>query len=216
MSLLLALFSVGLTAKMLADVGKEVTRVPSRSNIAEASKQGNFDVVDNFFDIITACGVKKKKFNSSVAVLEPFGYKKCLPLIRDHHLTTKEDEQRFIAYYEKVMTDQINQRQEEYDQRYFKVKAEAESLMNSGDDYEIVKFEHLDVLVDSDYVNQKVDQIYNNTFFGNLTIKEPKVKVNSSGNSYTEIWALKIPTSMRLSLKMYYRCCSERCGYIEP
>ena len=216
MSLLLALFSIGLTAKMIAEVGKEVTRVPARSNIVEASNQGNFDVVDNFWDIVTACGVKKKKFNSSVAVLEPYGYKKCLPLIRDHHLTTKEDEQRFIAYYEKVMTDQINQRQEEYDQRYFKVKAEAESLMNSGDDYEIVKFEHLDVLITSEQVNQKVDQIYNNTFFGDLAFKKPKIRLNSSGNSYTIIWALKIPTSMRLHLKEYYKSCSERCGYIEP
>lgn len=61
----------------------------------------------------------------------------------------------------------------------------------------------------------KIALKYNNTFFGNLAIKEPKVKINSSGNSYTEIWALKIPTSMRLHLKEYYRSCSERCGYIE-
>ncbi len=96
-----------------------------------------------------------------------------------------------------------------------KIKAEVESLMSAGDNFEIVKFEHLDVLVGQDYVNQKVDQIYNNTFFGNLAVKKPKIRQNSSGNSYTTIWALKIPTSMRLHLKEYYRSCSERCGYIE-
>lgn len=87
--------------------------------------------------------------------------------------------------------------------------------MNAGEQTVVVPFKHLDVLVDSDYVNQKVDLIYNNTFFGNLAIKPPKVRLNSSGNSYIEIWALMIPSSMRLHLKEYYKSCSERCGYIE-
>lgn len=43
---------------------------------------------------------------------------KCLPMIRDHHLTTKADEQRFVAYYHKVVDEQIAQRQVEYDNHY--------------------------------------------------------------------------------------------------
>lgn len=125
------------------------------------------------------------------------------------------DEERFIEHYNRVLAKEIAARQDEYDQRYFEGKSEMESLMSAGGNSEIVKFEHLDVLTTSEQVNQKVNTIYNNTFFGDLAIKEPKVKINSSGNSYTEIWALKIPTSMRLHLKEYYRSCSERCGYIE-
>ncbi len=88
--------------------------------------------------------------------------------------------------------------------------------MKNGENYEIVKFEHLDVLTTSEQVNQKVNKIYNNAFFGNLAIKEPKIRQNSFGNSYTTIWMLKIPVSMRMHLKEYFKSCSERCGYIEP
>ena len=217
MSLLLALFSIGLTAKMIAEVGKDVTKIPAREQIQEDTRNGTFDVVKNFEQILHICDVKRKKHNSSVAVLPYNSYFKCLKYIRDHPLTSiPEDEERFINHYNSVLKKEIAKRQEEYDQRYFEVKAKMESLMSDGGNFEIVKFEHLDVLITADQVNQKVGQIYNNTFFGDLAIKEPKIRQNSSGNSYTTIWALKIPASMRLHLKEYFRCCSERCGYIEP
>ena len=215
MSLLLALFSIGLTAKMIGEVAKDVTKIPAREQIQEDTRNGTFSVLKDFEQILYVCDVKRKKHNSSVAVLPYNGYTKCLKYIRDHPLTTTEDENLFINQYNSVLRKEIAARQDEYDQRYFKVKAEAEFLMNAGEQTVVVPFNHLDVLVDSDYVNQKVDQIYNNTFFGNLAIKEPKIRQNSSGNSYTTIWALKIPVSMRLHLKEYYKSCSERVGYIE-
>ena len=181
MSLLLALFSIGLTAKMIGEVAKDVTKIPAREQIQEDTRNGTFDVVKNLEQILHICDVKRKKHNSSVTVLPYNGYTKCLKYIRDHPLTSiPEDEDRFIKEYNRVLEKEIAARQDEYDQRYFEVKAEVESLMSAGDQTVVVPFKHLDVLVDSDYVNQKVDQIYNNTFFGTLAIKEPKVKINSS------------------------------------
>lgn len=211
MSLLLAVASMYIAGKVVAEVGKDLTKVPARNKIQEASKQGQMDVVENFNEIISICGVKKKKFNSSVAVLEPFGFEKCLPMIRDHHLTTKADEQRFIAHYHKVVAEQIAQRQVEYDNHYFEVESEVKGLMNTNQ-WEVVRFEHLNAYVDYEDVEQKVKQIKENTFFGLFLIGE--VKIKQSNAVFKEIWGLKVPVAMKFKLEDYYMACAERCGYI--
>ena len=211
MSLLLAAFAIGLAGKVVAEVGKDVTKISARSKIQEASKNNTFDVVENFEEILFICGVKKKKFNSSVAVLEPFGFEKCLPMIRDHHLTTKADEQRFIAYYHKVVAEQIAQRQVEYDNHYFEVESEVKGLMNTNQ-WEVVRFEHLNAYVDYEDIEQKVKQIKENTFFGLFLIGD--VKIKQSNAVFKEIWALKIPVTMKFKLEDFYMACAERCGYI--
>ena len=85
--------------------------------------------------------------------------------------------------------------------------------MNS-DQWEIVRFEHIDALVDYEEVKEKVDKICNRTFFGHFVINEPKILLNSSGNSFTEVYALRIPVAMKLNLKKYYTVSAEHCGYI--
>ena len=81
-------------------------------------------------------------------------------------------------------------------------------------EYEVVRFEHIDVFVDYKDVEQKVNDIRDNTFLGDFVVGEVKIKLNSSGNSFTEVWALKIPVTIKFSLKQYYKACAERCGYI--
>ena len=212
MSLLLAAFMIGMTGKMIAEVGKDLTKIPARSQIQEDSKNGTFDVVKNFEQILYVCDVKRKSLGtSSVKVLPYTGYEKCLNYIREHHLTCKADEQRFITHYRKVLKKELSKRQEDFDKHYFKVKSEVESLMNS-ENYEIVRFEHLDVFVTQSDVEMKVNDICNKTFLGDFVVGEVKIKEISSG--YKEIWALKIPVAMKFKLKDYYMACAERCGYI--
>ena len=213
MSLILALFGIGLGASMVKEVVKDATKVPARSRMQESCKSGDFDVVENFEDILYVCDVKRKKFNSDVAVLPNTGYLKCLKLIRENHLTTKADEQRFINHYKKVLAKELSDRQAEYDKHYSEVESEVKSMINSCD-YEVVRFEHIDVLVDYEDVEMKVNEICNNTFLGDFVIGDVKIKLSTSGNAFTEIWALKIPVAMKYSLKRYYEACAERCGYI--
>ena len=52
------------------------------------------------------------------------------------------------------------------------------------------------------------------TFLGDFVVGEVKINQNSSRNSFTEIWALKVPVTLKFSLKQYYKACAERCGYI--
>ncbi|MBR2557338.1 MAG: hypothetical protein IKE95_03060 [Methanobrevibacter sp.] len=216
MSLLLALFSIGLTAKMIAEVGKDVTKIPAREQIQDDTRNGTFSVVQDFEQILYICDVKRKKHNSSVAVLPYNGYTKCLKYIRDHPLTSiPEDEERFIEHYNRVLSKEIGARQEEYDKRYFEMKDEVEALMSAGVNYEVVEFKHIDVLTDMEYVDQKVNEIYNNTFFGDMAIKKPKIIQGGSSSSFREIWALKVPATMKIHLKDYYKVCSQRCGFIE-
>ena len=213
MSLLLAFASMYIAGKVVAEVGKDLTKVPARSKIQEASKQGNFDVVDSFEEILKICEVKRKKINSNVAVLPNTGYNKCLKFIREHHLTTKADEQRFINHYKKVLANELSDRQTEYDKHYLEVESEVRSMMNDGE-YELVRFEHIDVFVDYEDVEMKVNSICNRTFLGDFVVGDVKIKLNSSGNAFTEIWALKVPVAMRGSLNRYYEACAKKCGYI--
>lgn len=213
MSLILALFGIGLGASMVKEVVKDATKVPARSRMQENCKSGDFDVVENFEDILYVCDVKRKKFNSDVAVLPNTGYLKCLKLIRENHLTTKADEQRFINHYKKVLANELSDRQAEYDKHYSEVESEVKSMMNTCD-YEVVRFEHIDVLVDYEDVEMKVNEICNKTFLGDFLVGDVKIKLSSSGNAFTEIYALKIPVAMKCSLNRYYEACAEKCGYI--
>ena len=214
MALLLALASMYIAGKVVAEVGRDATKISARSQIQKDSKTGTFDVVNSFESILKICDVKRKKFgNSTVAVLPNTGYTKCLNYIRNHHLSTRADEQRFINHYKKVLKSEMSKRQSDYDNHYFKIKSKVESMMNDCE-YEVIRFEHIDVFVDYKDVEMKVNEICNKTFFGDFVVGDVKIKLNSSGNAFTEIWALKVPVSMKFSLKRYYEACAERCGYI--
>ena len=72
-------------------------------------------------------------------------------------------------------------------------------------------------------VNRRISKFKNNDSAKKLIIEDEyvemhigdvKIKLNTSGNSYTEIWALKIPVSMRSSLKRCYEACAEKGGHI--
>ena len=73
-------------------------------------------------------------------------------------------------------------------------------------------FEHLNAFIGYDDVKVKVDKICRNTFFGGFLIGE--VKIKQSNSFVKEIWALRIPSSMKFRLEDYYMSCSNRCGYI--
>ena len=214
MSLLLALASLAIAGKVVGEIASDVSKVPARSKIQDDSKNGIFDVVKNFEEILHINGVKRKSHgNSSVKVLPYTGYTKCLDYIRNHHLSTRADEQRFINHYKKVLKSEISKRQSDYDNHYFEIKSKVNSMMDNCE-YEVVRFEHIDVFVDYEDVEMKVNNIYNTTFLGDFVVGEVKIKLNSSGNSFTEVWALKVPVDMKFSLKQYYTACAERCGYI--
>lgn len=212
MSLLLALFGIGLGASMLKEVAKDVTKIPARSQIQQDSKNGNFDVVKNFEDILYVCDVKRKKHNSSVAVLPNTGYEKCLKYIREHHLTCRADEGRFIRHYRKVLSEEVAQRQSQWNQKYIEVESQISAMVES-DPFEIVRFTYFDVFMGREDVEEKVNDLCANTFLGDFLVGQVKVKEETS-QSYNEIWALKIPVSMKYSLKKYYEACANKCGYI--
>ncbi|WP_405271545.1 hypothetical protein [Methanobrevibacter sp.] len=214
MSLLLALASLAIASKVVGEIASDVKKVPARSKIQEDSKNGTFDVVERFEEILYINGVKRKSHgNSSVKVLPYTGYSQCLDYIRNHHLSTRADEQRFINHYKKVLESELSNRQSDYDNHYFELESRVKSMMDNCE-YEIVRFEHIDVFVDYEDVEKKVNDICNTTFLGDFVVGEVKIKLNSSGNSFTEVWALKIPVTIKFSLKQYYKACAERCGYI--
>lgn len=212
MSLLLALFGIGLATSMVKEVAKDVTKIPARSQIQQDSKEGTFDVVRNFEEILYVCDVKRKKHNSSVAVLPYTGYDKCMKYIREHHMTCRADEGRFVRYYRKVLSEEIAERQVEWDKHYAEIESQVKSMI-ATDGFEVVRFTHFDTFVEYADVEMKVNDICNNTFLGDLVIGEVKIRQETS-HSHTEIWGLKVPLSMKFDLKRYYEVCAQKCGYI--
>ncbi len=215
MSLLLALFSIGLTAKMVGEVAKDVTKIPARSQMQEDCKNGSFDVVKNFEQILYVNDVKRKALGTSSVKVLPFtGFERCIPFIRNHHLCSKADEQRFVTHYKKVLSEELADRQREFDAHYDEIESEVRYLMNAEEEWEIVRFEHIDALIPQSDIEMKVNKMCNTTFFADFLVGEVKIKQNPSGNAFTEIWALKIPISMRGSLKRYYEAAAQSCGYL--
>ena len=60
MSLLLALASLAIASKVVGEIASDVKKVPARSKIQEDSKNGTFDVVKSFEEILYINGVKRK------------------------------------------------------------------------------------------------------------------------------------------------------------
>ena len=212
MSLILAFASIYIAGKVVKEVGKDITKIQARKEVVEASKNNSFDVISQFESILKICEVKRKSHGSSNVKVLPFTpSNRCLEYIRSHHLTCKADEQRFITHYRKVLSKEIAKRQEDYDKHYFKVKEEVDILKNSGD-YEIARFEHINVFVNYESVKNKVNDICK-TFLGDFLINDVKIE-QTNPQSFKEIWALKIPVTMKFKLEDFYMACAERCGYI--
>ena len=109
MSLLLALASMYIAGKVVAEAGRDVKKIPARKQIQEDSKNGSFDVIKNFEQILGICDVKRKRHGSStVRVLPSTPSNRCLEYIREHHLSCKADPQRFINHYRKVLSQYLH------------------------------------------------------------------------------------------------------------
>ena len=213
MSLLLALFSIGLAGQMVKEVASELNKAPIKREIAEDEKNGNFDVEKNFESILKICGVKRKAHgNSSVKVLPYHGYENCYQYLDDHNLVSRADKKRFVQHYKKVLADELSQRQMDYDRHYYALESKIKAMMET-DPFEIVRFTYFDVFMDNEEVDAKVNHLCTHTFLGDFLIGEVKIKKETS-QSFTEIWALKIPIGMKFGLKKYYEACANKCGYI--
>ena len=66
MALLLALASMYIAGKVVAEVGRDATKISARSQIQKDSKTGTFDVVNSFESILKICDVKRKKFGNTI------------------------------------------------------------------------------------------------------------------------------------------------------
>ena len=109
------------------------------------------------------------------------------------------------------MINELSDRQTGYDKEYRKVEAEVKSLMNTNE-WEVVRFKHIDVFVSVEDVETKVNEICAKTFLKNFLVNVKVKQTNPS--TITEIWALKIPVSMKYNLEEVYMACAQRCGYI--
>ena len=75
-------------------------------------------------------------------------------------------------------------------------------------------FERTHYLFDEEFVVNLADNLYHNTFFGEMATQPPKVVFNPNATniSFHEIWVIRCPGGKQKA-KKYWKACSRKLGF---
>lgn len=188
----------------------------------ELEKRGDLDVVRDF-DLILKINRVHRGYGSyvddKIPVLPEYGYRECLKFIREQPLTTKVDEERFIAHYNKIRQQDLNKRQEIFDNEYIKYRqsyySNLERCNNPNTDDKLITFVFrreywLNNLTGYEH-QQRINKLYFETFFGDIASQPAKLLYDSEKGSYVEIWYVKFWN--KYNIDKYYSVCCKRVGF---
>lgn len=163
--------------------------------------------LDQFDTVLRLCRVKRYKYDG-FKVLEERGYEKCLPYIRRQPLSTEEDVDAFIERYNDIRDIEIRQFLCYWEDIYYDTyEAEIKNKKCSR----VITFENKHFLSSYDYVYNHAQDLYDNTFFGEIAVARPKIIRES--NKIIEVWALHCSNTM--DAKWYYEVCSKVLGQLK-
>ena len=77
-----------------------------------------------------------------------------------------------------------------------------------------IVFEKTHYLFDEEFVTNLANNLYYNTFMGEMAVQKPKVVFNPDATniSFHEVWVLRIPGGKQKA-KKYWKVCSRKLGY---
>lgn len=166
--------------------------------------EGGLDVIRDFELILRANGIKRTQFDSLIEggeptyVLAETSYYKCLNFIYGQPLSDDDDEQLFIQEYERVRQEEIDARQKVWNREYEQIVADIVPTK----EYTIFEMRMVGCSKTS-----LIDAIYENTIFGELSLKKGQSKLINS--SWIHFWAVRLDKS---SAERVYRACARRMG----
>lgn len=185
-------------------------------------KRGDLDVVRDF-DLILEINRVHRDYGSfiddKIPVLPENGYQECLKFIMEQPLTTKSDEERFIAHYNKIREQDLNKRQEIFDNEYIKYRKSYYSNLarcnNPNTDDKLItsvfrKEYWLNNLSGYEH-QQRINRIYFETFFGDIATQPAKLLYGEEKGSYVEIWHVKFWN--KYNIDKYYSACCKKVGF---
>jgi hypothetical protein len=188
----------------------------------ELEKKGDLDVVRDF-DLILKINRVHRDYGTYVddriPVLPVNGWQECIKFIREQPLTTKSDEDLFIAHYKKVRQEDLENRQSIFDKEYNHYRkmyySNLERCNNPYTDDRLITFvykkEYWLKNLNGYEHQQRVNKLYFETFFGDIASQPAKLQYDSEKGSYVEIWQVKFWN--KYDIDKYYSVCCKRVGF---
>lgn len=177
-------------------------------------ERGDLDVIRDF-DLILEINRVHRTFDGytddKIPVLPEMGWNECLDYIREQPLTTGEDEKRFIAHYNKMRQKDLKNRQKIFDEKYerYEKKFYGEDKDKKFSTFTFRKEYWGPGL--SDNHQERINKIYNETFFKDIASQPAKLIYNHDKNSYIEIWHVTFWS--KVFIDTYYSVCCKKVGF---
>ena len=150
--------------------------------------------------------VKRHKYDG-FPILEEDGWQKCLDYVRRQPLTTEEDVVAFIERYNEIRNKELMEFLCHWEDIYNEVY---ENEIANKKCSNVITFEKKHYLSTYDDVYDHAQDLFLNTFFGELALAEPKIIKERSANTYSEVWALHCNNVIEAN--RYYDLCSKVLG----
>ena len=188
----------------------------------ELKKRGDLDVIRDFDLILKinrvhrGCGTY---VDDKIPVLPENGYQDCIKFIREQPLTTKADEERFIAHYNKIRQQDLDKRQGIFDEEYISYKqsyySNLERCNNPNTEDKLMTFtfrrEYWIGNISGYEHQQRINKLYFETFFGDIATQPAKLVYNKEKNSFIEIWHVSFWSKYQID--KYYSACCKKVGF---
>ena len=206
MGLLLALASMAIASAVWNDIAKDA----KASNADRRVRNSGYDLDRDFEDVLRACHVQRKS-QDGVKYLSEDGWKSCVSYIQRQPYTTDKDVEMFRLRYNRIRKQELKKVQEKWDQNYNNAYKE---YLSSTEPVTTITFEKTHYLFDEEFVVNLADNLYQNTFMGEIATQPPKVVFNPDATniSFIEVWVLRVPGGKRNS-KKYWKVCSRKLGF---
>lgn len=206
MSLLLCLASMAIAASALSGAAQDV----KASSADKRVRKGQYNLNTDFEDVLDACHVRRKKMDG-IKILPENGWRDCVQYIRRMPYTNEKDVRMFELRYNRIRKQELKKLEDKWEQNYNRAYHEYRS---STEPVETITFEKTHYLFEEEFVVNLADDLYHNTFMGELATQKPKVVFNPNATniSYIEVWVLRVPGGKR-NAKRYWKACSRYLGY---
>lgn len=206
MGLLLALASLAIASAVWNDIAKDA----KASNADRRVRNSGYDLNRDFEDVLRACHIQRKS-QDGIKYLPEDRWRDCVSYILRQPYTTEKDVEMFRLRYNRIRKQELKKVQDKWDQNYNNAYQE---YLSSTEPVTTITFEKTHYLFDEEFVVNLADNLYQNTFMGEIATQPPKVVFNPDATniSFIEVWVLRVPGGKR-NAKKYWKACSRKLGF---
>lgn len=206
MGLLLALASIAIASAALSGAANDA----KASNADRRVRNSGYDLDRDFEDVLKACNVRRKS-QDGIKYLSEDGWKSCVSYIQRQPYTTDKDVEMFRLRYNRIRKQELKKVQNKWNQNYNNAYQE---YLSSTEPVTTITFEKTHYLFDEEFVTDLANNLYHNTFFGEMATQPPKVVFNPNATniSFHEIWVIRCPGGIQKA-KKYWKVCSRKLGF---